>query len=222
MSFKDELRKEYDDYQERQKLIAKGIDELSTKFANYIIQETKKYFELQHKTFDTALKTSLNKAEFIKSIKAQMLEKIKKGETTCFISSDKWDSDLFEKLLGYTPSYTKTGLITKALISEYLKNIKYKNYFKNTDCPTLKDLTDKLAVMNRNTLQNNYKIQNSMIINNKLRIQYLSELRTQLTLVLEDFLNKENFEFEIETEDNSDISSMEINWTNNYMIYMIE
>lgn len=222
MSFKDELRKEYDDYQERQKLIAKGIDELSTKFANYIIQETKKYFELQHKTFDTALKTSLNKTEFIKSIKTRMLEKIRKGDTTFFVSSDSWDTDLFEKLLGYSPSYTKTGLITKALISEYLKNIKYKNYFKNTDCPTLKDLTDKLAVMNRNTLQNNYKIQNSTIINNKLRIQYLSELRTQLTLVLEDFLNKENFEFEIETEDNSDISSMEINWTNNYMVYMIE
>lgn len=222
MSFKDELRKEYQDYQERQKLIAKGIDELSTKFANYIIQETKKYFDLQHKTFDTALKTSLNKTEFIKSIKAKMLEKIKKGETTCFISSDNWDSDLFEKLLGYTPSYTKTGLITKAIISEYLKNIKYKTYFKNTDCPTLKELTDKLAVMNRNTLQNNYKIQDSTIINNKLRIQYLSEFRTQLTFVLEDFLNKENFEFEIETEDNSDISSMEINWTNNYMIYMIE
>lgn len=222
MSFKDELRKEYNDYQERQKLIAKGIDELSTKFANYIIQETKKYFDLQHKTFNTALKTSLNKDEFIKSIKAQMLEKIKKGETTYFISSDNWYSDLFEKLLGYTPSYTKTGLITKALISEYLKNIKYKTYFKNTDCPTLKELTDKLAVMNRNTLQNNYKIQDSTIINNKLRIQYLSEFRTQLTLILEDFLNKEGFEFDIETEDNSDISSMEINWTNNYMIYMIE
>lgn len=221
MSFKDELKKEYKDYQERQKRIAKIIDDLSAKFANYIINDTKKYFELQHTTFETALKTSLKKDVFIKDIKTRMLEKIRKGDTTFFISSDSWDTDLFEKLLGYSPSYSKTGLITKALISEYLKNIKYREYFKDTDCPTLKDLTDKLALMNRSLLQNHYKIQNSTIINNKLRIQYLSELRTQLTFVLEDFLTKEGLEFNLETEDNSDIPSMEISWTNNYLIEMI-
>ena len=222
MSFKDELKNEYNKYLDKQAKITKGIATLSEKFKEHILKQNQSYFDLQLKTFQTALKTCLNKKKFHDELRKNMLANIKKGELTYFISSDDWNSDLYMKLLNYNPSFKRECSITKAIVSTFLKNQNYKDYFKDTDCPTLKELTDKVTSANEKILTELYDVKGATVINTKLANTYLNDLRRQLCMVLEEFLTKEDLNYDLETEDNSDISIAPVKWTNNYMIYLIE
>lgn len=222
MSFKDELKNEYNKYQIKQQKITDGINTLSKKFKDYILKQNKDYFDLQLTTFQTSLKTCLNKKFFIDTIKKNMLQTIQNGELTYFISSDEWNTDLYMKLLNYNPSFKHECSITKAIVSNFLKNQNYKDYFKDTDCPTLKNLTDKVTIANEKILTELYDIKGNTVINAKLANTYLNDLRDHLCEILEQFLTKEDLSYDLETEDNSDITIAPVKWTNNYMIYLID
>lgn len=222
MTFKDELKQEYHKYQENQQKIATGIHTLSEKFKDYILKQNQDYFDLQLKTFQTSLKTCLNKKKFYDDLKKEMLATIKRGELTYFISSDSWNTDLYMRLLNYNPSFKRECSITKAMVSTFLKNQNYKDYFKDTDCPTLKELTDKVTAANEKVLAEHYDVKGAMVIHTKLSHRYLNDLRQQLCIILEQFLTKEDLNYDLETEDNSDISIAPVKWTNNYLINLIE
>lgn len=219
LSFKEQLKKEYLNNLKQKEQVTKLINQLTIDYYNELSKSFNIILNNQIKTFETNLKTSLNKNLFLEMIKSQLLSAARNGEISDIISTDNWGENLYKRLLGYTPSYTIKFNITKASISEFLKKSDYKKKFENLPSPTLRELIDTIYD-NKQIMLEKSKFSEGQFVSEELKEKYLLKFKEKLCDILENFLSENDLTYDLETIDEND--SDQNDWTNIYSINIIE